>query len=151
MQNQVNIRNKKAKFEYHILDTFTAGIQLYGTEIKSIRESKASIMEAHCSFTGSELFIRNMHIAEYRNASFKQHLPTRQRKLLLNKAELVKIKKKLDTKGYTVIPLKIFIADSGKAKLEIALAQGKKLFDKREDLKQKDNTRELDRIKKKFV
>lgn len=148
MKNQVNIQNKKARFEYHLLDKFVAGMQLAGTEIKSIREGKASIKEAYCIFENNEVWIRNMHIAEYGNASFYTHKPRGDRKLLLNKKEIKKIEKFLKIKGNTVVPLKLFISEKGWAKLEIALAQGKKLHDKRQSLKEKDDKRTLDRVMK---
>lgn len=148
--NSINIKNKKAKFEYHILEKFTAGIQLGGTEIKSIREGKASIQEAYCVVEEGEVFIRNMHIREYENASFYQHKPRADRKLLLKKQEIKKLEKKMNTKGYTIVPLRLFINKKGLAKLDIALAQGKKLYDKRQDLKEKDDKRAMDRIKKQF-
>ncbi len=148
--NTVNIKNKKAKFEYHILDTFTAGIVLGGTEIKSIRKSKASILESYCVFERGEMWIRNMHISEYENASFRSHRPRSDRKLLLNRKEIDKIEKFLKDVGNTVVPLRIFMSDSGYAKVDIALATGKKLHDKRNDLKEKDDKREVDRAMKKF-
>lgn len=118
---------------------------LKGTEIKSIRESKAALSDSYCQFVGNELFIRNMHIAEYTDASFYQHSPTRERKLLLSKQELSKLMKKVNEGGLTIIPLKLFITDKGFAKVEIALCKGKKLHDKREDIKKKDIERELGR------
>jgi len=142
----VNIKNKKARFEYAFIEKFTAGIQLTGTEIKSIRDAKVSIAEAYCHFRGSELFVKGMHIAEYDPASYNNHDPLRERKLLLNKRELLKLLKKLKNKGLTVIPLRLYINDNGYAKLEIALAQGKKIHDKRDSLKQKDIQRDIDRI-----
>ena len=148
--NSINIKNKRAKFEYHILDTFVAGIQLRGTEIKSIRLGKASILEAFCVIEKGELYVRNMNITEYSNASFYQHKPKADRKLLLNIKEIQKIEKGLATKGYTVVPLRLFINNKGLAKLEIALAQGKKLYDKRQDLKEKDDKRAIARVKKEF-
>tara|TARA_B100000508_G_scaffold118450_1_gene98618 strand:- start:131830 stop:132288 length:459 start_codon:yes stop_codon:yes gene_type:complete len=148
--NPINIKNKKAKFEYHILDKYTAGIQLGGTEIKSIRLGKASIQEAYCVVEDGEVFIRNMHIREYENASFYQHKPKADRKLLLNKQEIKKLEKKMNTKGFTIVPLRLFINQKGLAKLDIALAQGKKLHDKRQDLKEKDDKRAMDRIKKEY-
>lgn len=148
--NPVNIKNKRAKFEYQLLDKFVAGIQLGGTEIKSIRNSKASILEAYCVVEDGQVFIRNMHITEYENASFYQHKPRADRKLLLNKREIDKLDKKIKLKGYSIVPLRLFINDKGLAKLEIALAQGKKLYDKRQDLKAKDDKRAVDRIKKEF-
>lgn len=148
--NPINIKNKKAKFEYHILEKFTAGIQLGGTEIKSIREGKASIQEAYCVVEEGEVFIRNMHIREYENASFYQHKPKADRKLLLHRQEIKKLEKKMNTKGFTIVPLRLFINQKGLAKLDIALAQGKKLYDKRQDLKEKDDKRAIDRIKKQY-
>ena len=148
--NPINIKNKKAKFEYHILDKYTAGIQLGGTEIKSIRLGKASIQEAYCVVEDGEVFIRNMHSREYENASFYQHKPKADRKLLLNKQEIKKLEKKMNTKGFTIVPLRLFINQKGLAKLDIALAQGKKLHDKRQDLKEKDDKRAMDRIKKEY-
>lgn len=147
-KNEINIRNKKAKFEYHLLDTFEAGIILSGTEIKSIRKSKASILEAYCIYDNGEVWIRNMHVSEYENASFYNHKPKADRKLLLNKTEITKIEKFLKIKGNTVVPLRIFLSDKGWAKLEIACAQGKKLHDKRQDLKEKDDKRDIDRAMK---
>lgn len=149
-KNPVNIKNKRAKFEYQLLDKFVAGIQLGGTEIKSIRNGKASILEAYCVVEDGQVFIRNMHITEYENASFYQHKPRADRKLLLNKREIDKLDKKIKQKGFSIVPLRLFINDKGLAKLEIALAQGKKLYDKRQDLKAKDDKRAIDRIKKDF-
>lgn len=149
-QNNINIKNKRAKFEFHILDKFTAGIQLGGTEIKSIRLGKASILEAFCVLENDEVFIRNMHIAEYSNASFYQHTPKADRKLLLNKREIEKLKKKTEIKGYTIVPIRMFIDENGRAKLDIAVAEGKKLHDKRQTLKEKDDKRAMDRVKKMF-
>lgn len=148
MKNQINIQNKKARFEYHLLETFVAGMQLGGTEIKSIRAGKASIKEAYCVFDRGEVWIRNMHISEYGNASFYTHKPRADRKLLLNKKEINKIEKFLKIKGNTVVPLRMFISEKGWAKIEIALAQGKKLHDKRESLKEKDDKRSVDRAMK---
>jgi SsrA-binding protein len=142
----LNIKNKKASYEYSFLEKFTAGIQLTGTEIKSIRDSKVSIAEAYCHIKNGELFIKGMHIAEYDPASYNNHDPLRERKLLLNKGELKKLEKKLKNKGLTIIPIRMFINENGYAKLEIALAQGKKLHDKRNSLKEKDLKRDLDRI-----
>jgi SsrA-binding protein len=148
--NSVNILNKRARFEYHLLDKYVAGIQLKGTEIKSIRNGKASILEAFCVIEDGELFIRNMHISPYANASFYQHKPKADRKLLLSKKEIKKLQKGLETKGYTIVPIRIFMNEKGYAKLEISLAQGKKLYDKRQDMKEKDDKRAIDRIKKNF-
>jgi SsrA-binding protein len=151
MKGTVNIKNKKARFEYEILDKYTAGIVLTGTEIKSIRASKASIAESFCEFNDhDELFVINMTIQEYSHGNFYNHRPKAERKLLLNKRELKKLKKDVDTKGLTIVPLLLFINDKGFAKLEIALAKGKKIYDKRDTIKDRDNKRDLDRIKKDF-
>lgn len=144
----VNIRNKRASFEYHLLERYTAGIQLLGTEIKSIRESKANINDSFCAFLNGELHIRNMHIAEYSHGSFYNHEAKRDRKLLLSKKEINKLRVKGEEKGFTIVPLKIFIGERGFAKVEIALAQGKKDFDKRESIKERDTKRELARVLK---
>ena len=151
MQKTVNILNKKAKFQYEILDKYTAGIVLTGTEIKSIRASKASIAESFCEFNEhGELFVINMTIQEYIFGNYYNHKPKAERKLLLNKRELKKLEKEVNIKGNAIIPTCLFINDRGLAKLEIALAKGKKLFDKREVIKDRDNKRNLDRIKKSF-
>ncbi len=149
MQKNINILNKKARFLYEILDKYTAGIVLTGTEIKSIRSSKASIAESFCEFNEQgELFVINMTIEEYAYGTYYNHRPKAERKLLLNKKELKKLQKEVQNKGLTIIPLKLFINDKGYAKLNIALAKGKKLYDKRETIKDRDNKRNLDRIKK---
>lgn len=151
MQKTVNILNKKAKFQYEILDKYTAGIVLTGTEIKSIRSGKASIAESFCEFNDrEELFVINMTVEEYAFGNYYNHKPKAERKLLLNRKELKKLKKEMDIKGNAIIPLKLFINDKGFAKLIIALAKGKKLYDKRETIKDRDNKRNLDRIKKEF-
>lgn len=150
VQNTINIKNKQAKFEYTLLDKYVAGIQLGGTEIKSIRSGKASIKEAFCVIEDGQVYIRNMHINEYENGSFYNHSPRADRKLLLNRSEIDKLNKKMTTKGYTIVPLRLFISDNGYAKLEISLAQGKKTHDKRQDMKEKDDKRDMDRIKKNF-
>lgn len=150
VKNQINIKNKRARFEYHLLDKFVAGMQLGGTEIKSIRNGKTSITEAYCVFDEGEVFIRNMHIAAYENGSFYNHSPRGDRKLLLNRKEINKIEKFLKVKGNTLIPLRMFISDKGWCKIEIATAQGKKLHDKRNDLKEKDDKRAMDRVMKSF-
>lgn len=144
--NNIRIRNKKAKFLYEILDTYTAGIQILGTEIKSIRNNNASLTEAYCTFIGNELFIKNMHIAEYELGGYVNHEPRRDRKLLLNRQELNKLEKKIKERGFAIIPLSLFTNSKGLVKIDIALTRGKKQFDKREDIKQKDNKRELDRM-----
>lgn len=151
MQKNINIQNKKARFQYEILDKYTAGIVLTGTEIKSIRSSKASIAESFCEFNeNGELFVVNMTIQEYAFGNYYNHKPKATRKLLLNKRELKKLNKEVQNTGLTIIPLRLFINDKGYAKLEIALAKGKKLYDKRETIKDRDNKRDLDRIKKNF-
>ncbi len=151
MQKTINILNKKARFQYEILDKYVAGIVLTGTEIKSIRASKASIAESFCEFNAhNELFVINMTIEEYAFGNYYNHKPKAERKLLLNKRELKKLEKEVNVKGNTIIPLRLFINDKGLAKLEIALGKGKKLYDKRETIKDRDNKRNLDRIKKNF-
>ena len=151
MQKTINIQNKKARFNYEILDKYTAGIVLTGTEIKSIRTSKASIAESFCEFNDrEELFIINMTIEEYLYGTYYNHKPKAERKLLLNRKELKKLKKEVSTKGLTIVTLKLFINDKGFAKLDIALAKGKKVHDKRETIKDRDNKRNLDRVKKNF-
>jgi len=143
MNNKVNIVNRKARHEYIILDHFTAGIQLKGTEIKSIRLGKVSLSEAYCSFSNFELFIKNMNIAEYSHGNRFNHEPLRDRKLLLNRRELSKLRVNVNEKGLTIVPLKLFISERGFAKIEIALAQGKKIHDKREAIKERDIQREI--------
>lgn len=151
MQKKVNIQNKRARFEYELLDEYTAGIVLTGTEIKSLRNSKASIAESFCEFNESgELFTVNMNIDEYAFGTRFNHRPKAQRKLLLNKKELKKLYKEVKNSGLTIVPLRLFINDKGFAKLRIALAKGKKLYDKRESIKDRDNKRTLDRVKKSF-
>ncbi|MCH1432439.1 SsrA-binding protein SmpB [Flavobacteriaceae bacterium] len=151
MQKKVNIQNKRARFEYELLDEYTAGIVLTGTEIKSLRNSKASIAESFCEFNESgELFTVNMNIDEYAFGTRFNHRPKAQRKLLLNKKELKKLYKEVKNSGLTIVPLRLFINDKGFAKLRIALAKGKKLYDKRETIKDRDNKRTLDRVKKSF-
>lgn len=143
----VNIKNKKAGFEYSVIDVYIAGLELQGTEIKSIREGKASLQESYCHFHGGELFIKGMHISVYSQGTYNNHDPLRERKLLLNKKELVKIESKSKEKGLTIVPKRLFINDRGYAKLEIATAKGKKVHDKRESIKDKDLKREMDRVK----
>lgn len=151
MKKTVNIQNKRARFEYEILDQYTAGIVLTGTEIKSIRDSKASIAESFCEFNeNEELFAVNMYIEEYAFGTRFNHRPRGSRKLLLNKKELKKLFKQVKNSGLTIVPLKLFINDKGFAKMLIALAKGKKLYDKRETMKDRDNKRDLDRVKKTF-
>jgi SsrA-binding protein len=145
LSNTVNIENRRAKFEFQFLETLTAGIVLKGTEIKSIREGKAGLADSYCYFKNEELFIRNFHISEYSEASFYSHEPMRERKLLLTKTELNKLNKKIKDQGLTIVPVKLFISEKGFAKLNIALAKGKKEFDKRDDIKKRDLQKELNR------
>ena len=139
------IKNKKAAFEYNFLQIYTAGIMLTGTEVKSIRDGKANFTDAYCVMMNGDLFLKNMHISEYKEGSYNNHEPKRIRKLLLNREELRKIESKLKEKGTTVVPVKLFFNERGIAKLEIAVAKGKKLFDKRDSLKEKDLRRQLSR------
>jgi len=148
MDQQLYIKNKKAYFEYHILDKYVAGIKLLGTEIKSIREGKANINDAFCTFIDGQLYVRGLHIAEYSFGSFYNHEAKRDRVLLLNKKEIKKLQTRGEEKGLTIVPLALFISDRGFAKLEIGLAQGKKTFDKRETMKERDTKIELDRVMK---
>ena len=151
MQKQIHIKNKRARFEFEIIEEYTAGIVLTGTEIKSIRNSKASITESFCEFNErGELFTVNMHIDEYAFGTRYNHKPKAQRKLLLNKKELKKLRREVSNSGLTIVPLSLFLTENGLAKLRIALAKGKKLYDKRETMKDRDNKRDLDRIKKSF-
>ena len=150
MQKTVNILNKRAKFDYEILDRYTAGIVLTGTEIKSIRLGKASIAESFCEFHDGELFVINSHIEEYLYGTHYNHKAKSERKLLLNKRELKKLNKDSDNKGLTIVPLRLFTNEKGLAKLDIALCRGKKNYDKRESLKEQDTKRDIDRIKKSF-
>ena len=143
----INIKNRKASFEYQFITTFTAGISLLGTEIKSIRNNQANISDAFCIFIDKELYVKNLHISEYPNGGYANHEPKRDRKLLLNKQEIHKMLGKVKEKGNSIIPIRLFINPSGKAKLEIALAKGKKIYDKRESIKEKDQKRDIDRIK----
>lgn len=146
--NKVAIKNKRARYEYELLDKYTAGLQLLGTEIKSIREGQASIAEGYCTFEKGELFIYNMHIAPYERAGFENHDSKRKRKLLLQKKELKKLEKKLQNQGLTIVPTLLFISDSGYAKLNIALAKGKKLHDKRDTMKDRDVKKQIERTLK---
>ena len=151
MQKKINIKNKRARFEYELIDTYTAGLVLSGTEIKSIREGKASITESFCEFNDrGELFIINMQVDEYSHGSHYNHKPKAERKLLLNKGELKKLEKEVKNSGLTIVPLNLFLNDRGLAKINISLAKGKKLHDKRDSIKDRDNKRDLDRVKKSF-
>lgn len=140
--------NRQAKYEYAFVDEYTAGLQLQGTEIKSIRNKDVSISEGYCTFVKDELFILNMHVGHYEQGTYNNHEPKRERKLLLNKTELKKLKSKLKDKGLTIIPTLLFISDNGYAKLNIALAKGKKIHDKRDNIKDRDVKREMDRALK---
>ncbi|MFN4763212.1 SsrA-binding protein SmpB [Gillisia sp. Q332] len=148
--NTINIKNRKARFEFEILDKFIAGIKLSGTEIKAIRLGKASIAESFCEFQNNELFVINMTVEEYSHASHFNHDPKSARKLLMKRRELNKLEKEVKNSGLTIVPLRLFINDRGLAKLQISLAKGKKLYDKRETIKDRDSKRRLDRIKKDF-
>ena len=149
MQKKIDIKNKRARFEFELLDQYVAGIVLTGTEIKSLRNSQASIAESFCEFSPSgELFAINMQIEEYVFGTRFNHRPKAERKLLLQKKELKKLHKEVKNSGLTIVPLNLFINEKGLAKIRIALARGKKLYDKRETLKDRDNQRNLDRIKK---
>jgi SsrA-binding protein len=145
--NNINIKNRKASYEYQFLDKYIAGIQLSGTEIKSVREGKVNMQEAYCYLSDGELFVTGMHISPYSQGTHYNHEPKRVRKLLLTRQELKKLESKGDDKGLTIVPVRLFINDRGWAKLQIALAKGKKLYDKREDIKKKDMKREMDRLR----
>lgn len=148
--NNINIKNKRAEHEYFLMDRLTAGIVLTGTEIKSIRNGKASLAESYCTFKGDELFVVGMHIAEYDKGTYNNHDPKRDRKLLLTERELRKLKTKVQEKGLTIIPVLLFINEKGLAKLDIALARGKHYYDKRETLKTKDSKRDVEKQLKGF-
>lgn len=148
-QLNINIKNKRATFDYELLDTYTAGLVLTGTEIKSIRLGKASLVDTFCIFEKEALWVRNMNITEYFYGSYNNHVTRRDRKLLLNKKELKKIQRSVKETGYTIVPTRLFLNDRGLAKLNIAIARGKKQYDKRQSLKEKDDKRMLDRVMKK--
>lgn len=147
-QQNISIKNRKATFEYELVERFVAGMQLQGTEIKSIRNGKANLVDSYCQIHRGELFVINLHIAEYEMGNINNHIAKRDRKLLLTKKEIQKLEKKTKESGFTIIPTKLFINDRGLAKLEIALARGKKTYDKRESLKAKDAKRDIDRMMK---
>jgi len=148
MANRINIKNKKAYHDYQILEKYVAGLQLQGTEIKSIRQGKVSLAEAYCVFIQNELYVRGMQIADYAHGSYNRHEPGRDRKLLLNRKELKKLQRKVRESGLTIAALRIFLSGSGYAKLEIGLARGKKEYDKRETIKRKDTQRQMERLQK---
>ena len=146
----INIKNKRATFDYVISDTYTAGIVLTGTEIKSIRLGKASLVDTYCVFTGNELWVKNMYVAEYFYGSYNNHTARRDRKLLLERKELRKLKQSVKSPGFTIVPTRLFINERGLAKLVIGLARGKHEYDKRESIKERDDKREMDRIKRHY-
>lgn len=146
--SNIVIKNKKAFFEYEVLDTFIAGIKLAGTEIKSIRGGRANLTDSYCQYEGKELYVKNMHIAEYELGTINNHIAKRDRKLLLQRRELQRWQKKVKESGLTIIPLKLFINERGLAKLEIGLCKGKKVYDKRESIKERDHGRDMDRMMK---
>ena len=146
--SNVNIKNRRATFNYEIMERFTAGMQLFGTEIKSIRDNKASLVDTYCTFIKDELWVRNMHIATYFFGTYNNHDVRRDRKLLLTKRELSKLMRATKESGFTIVPTRLFINDRGLAKIEIGLARGKKNYDKRESLKEKEDKRSMDRAMK---
>ena len=148
MKNDIQIKNKRAYFDYTIIEKYNAGLALLGTEIKAIRQGKANMTDAFCMFIGNVLYVRNLHISEYSHSSFHHHDIKRDRILLLQKKELKKLKFRSEEKGYTIVPLRIYTNDRGYAKIEIALAQGKKEFDKRDSIKDRESKREMDRALK---
>ncbi len=147
-KDRINIVNRRARFEYELIDEFTAGVQLQGTEVKSIRAGQASLGEAYGIFINDELFIRDVHIAEYKYGSYANHEPKRMRKLLLQRRELTKIQKKLGEKGLTIVPTRLYFDDNGRIKLDIAIGRGKKKFDKRESIKKREDKIRIDRAMK---
>ena len=146
----INIKNKRATFDYIFTETYTAGIVLTGTEIKSIRQSKASLVDTYCTFINNELWVKNMHVAEYFYGSYNNHVARRDRKLLLDRKELRKLRQAVKNPGFTIVPTRLFINEKGLAKLAIALARGKHEYDKSESIKERDDKREMDRIKRNF-
>lgn len=145
---QVNIKNKRASFDYEFIDTFTAGIVLTGTEIKSIRAGKASLVDTYCYINNGEMWVKNMYVALYMEGSYNNHVERRERKLLLNKKEIRNLQDDTKAPGFTIVPVRLFINEKGLAKLVVALARGKKEYDKRQTLKEKEDRREMDRAKK---
>ena len=148
--SNINIKNKRASFDYVFTETYTAGIVLTGTEIKSIRLSKVSLVDTYCTFINNELWVKNMHIAEYFYGSYNNHVARRDRKLLLDRKELRKLRQAVKNPGFTIVPVRLFINEKGLAKLVIALARGKHEYDKRESIKERDDKREMDRIRRNF-
>lgn len=148
--SNVNIKNRRASFDYLVSETFTAGIVLTGTEIKSIRLLKASLVDTYCTFIAGELWVKNMHIAEYFYGSYNNHVARRDRKLLLERKELRKLQNAVKNPGFTIVPMRLFINEKGLAKLVIALARGKHEYDKRESIKERDDKREMDRIRRNY-
>jgi SsrA-binding protein len=148
--SNINIKNRKATFDYLVTETYTAGIVLTGTEIKSIRQSKASLVDTYCTFINEELWVKNMHVAEYFYGSYNNHTARRDRKLLLERKELRKLKQAVKNPGFTIVPLRLFINEKGLAKLVIALARGKHEYDKRESIKERDDKREIDRLRRNY-
>ena len=144
--NNINIKNKRASFDYIFIDTYTAGIVLTGTEIKSVRQGKAGLVDSYCYFAQHELWVKNMHIAEYSYGSYNNHSSRRDRKLLLNKKEILKLEADVKESGFTIVPVRLYINDKGLAKLVIALAKGKKMYDKRQSIKEKEDKRYMDRF-----
>lgn len=148
-KKDIKIKNKRASFEYEFVDTYTAGIVLTGTEIKSIRSGKASLVDSYCYFINKELWVKNMYVAHYLQGSFANHIEKRERKLLLNRKELRTLENECKNPGFTIVPTLLFIDENGRAKLDIALARGKKQYDKRQTMKAKEDRREMDRAFKK--
>ena len=148
--SNINIKNKRATFDYIFTETYTAGIVLTGTEIKSIRLSKVSLVDTYCTFINNELWVKNMHISEYFYGSYNNHVARRDRKLLLDRKELRKLRQAVKNPGFTIVPVRLFINEKGLAKLVIALARGKHEYDKRESIKERDDKREMDRIRRNF-
>lgn len=147
-KSNILIKNKRASFDYEFIDRYEAGIQLYGTEIKSIRDGKAGLVDTYCTFINDELWIKNMHIAAYRFGTYNNHEVLRDRKLLLHKKELQKLRREIKESGLTIVPTKLYVNAKGIAKVEIALARGKKQYDKRQTLKEKEDKRSMDRAMK---
>lgn len=148
-ESKINIKNKRAHFDYEISDTFTAGIVLTGTEIKSIRDGKASLTDSYCIVENGEVWVKNMHVSEYSFGSYNNHVVKRDRKLLLNKKEIAKLAKAADDPGYTIVPIKIFINERGFAKLLIGIGRGKKEYDKRNTIRDREQKRDLRRLMQK--